>query len=214
VNARILATALAVVLALAGAGTAAAGTGDGTSGTGTFDRLELAYLQIDKKTLLAKLKQGQTLAQIATARGKSPQGLIDTLVGAAKMKLDARVRAGKLGAADEASILAKLRTQLGKDVTKSLRPGTKVPGAYLQPVLAYLQIDDQTLGQELKSGKSLAQIAVAHGKTAAGVEAAILAPFQAQLDAQVTAGKLTPDDRDGLLTQAQASVTRLVAGNA
>jgi hypothetical protein len=210
---RSLATVSAVVLALAGAGPAAAGTGNGTPGTGTFDRLELAYLQIDKKTLLAKLKQGQTLAQIAAARGKSAQGLIDTLVGAAKVKLDARVRAGKLGAAQEAAILAKMRTQLGKDVTKSFGPGTKVPNAYLQPVLAYLQIDNQTLQQELKGGKSLAEIAVAHGKTAAGVAAAILGPFQAQLDAQVTAGKLTPADRDGLLAQAQASVTKLVAGN-
>jgi hypothetical protein len=219
VNARSLTAASAVVLALAGAGAAAAGSDRGTRpaqgpGAGTFLGVELAYLQIDKQTLLAKLKQGQTLAQIATAQGKSPQGLIEAIVSATKVKLDAKVRAGKLGAAKEAATLAQLRTQLGKIVTKSYGPGTKVPSVYLNPVLAYLQIGKQTLDQELKSGKTLAQVAVAHGKTADGVTAAILGAIQAQLDAQVTAGKLTPADRDALLAQAQTQVAKLVAGNA
>ena len=225
VNARSLAAASAVVLALTGAGAAAAGSDRGTQPSqsqpatapapGTFLGVELAYLQIDKNTLLAKLKQGQTLAQIATAQGKSPQGLIDAIVAATKVKLDAKVRAGKLGAAKEASILAKLRPQLGKVVTKSYGPGTTtVPSVYLNPVLAYLQIDKPTLDQELKSGKTLAQIAVAHGKTADGVAAAILGTIQAQLDAQVTAGKLTPADRDALLAQAPAQVAKLIAGKA
>jgi hypothetical protein len=84
----------------------------------------------------------------------------------------------------------------------------------MKPLLAYLQIDNQTLEQELKNGKTLAQVAVAHGKTVDGVTAAILGPVQAQLDAQVTAGKLTAADHDALLAQAQASVAKLVAGNA
>jgi phage tail sheath gpL-like len=90
----------------------------------------------------------------------------------------------------------------------------KIPAVYLTPIVAYLQISAQTLEQELKSGKTLAQIAVEHGKTAAGVTAAILGAIQAQLDAQVTAGKLTAADRDALLAQARSTVAKLVAGTA
>jgi hypothetical protein len=229
-NARFLAAASAVGLALAAAATTAAasanpasvfgarpghaqgGTASPGSGSDPYLEVELAYLGLDKATLLAKLKQGQTLAQIATAQGKSPQGLIDALVAAAKVKLDANVKAGTLTKAKEAAALAKFRVQVGKLVTKSFGPSATIPAVYLTPILAYLQIDDQTLERELKSGKSLAQIAVEHGKTAAGVTAAILGPVRAQLDAQVTAGKLTASDRDALLAQAQANVAKLVAG--
>ena len=208
-NVRYLAAASAVVIALGGAGSALA-----ASGNDPFVAVELAYLAIDKPTLVAKLKQGQTLAQIATAQGKSPQGLIDALVAAAKVKLDARVKAGKLGKAQETKALAKLHVQVVKLVATSFGPDATIPAVYLKPILAYLQIDEQTLRHELKSGKSLARIAVEHGKTAAGVSAAILGPVQAQLDAQVTAGKLTAADRDALLAQAQADVAKLVAGTA
>jgi|SRR6266850_2226998 len=231
-NARYLAAASAVVLVLGAASSAAAGsavTGSGQtarptqshggttaqgSGNDPYVDVELAFLGIDKKTLLAKLKQGQTLAQIATAQGKSPQGLIDALVATAKVKLDAKVKAGGLGKAKETAVLAKLRVQVGKLVTKSFGSSAKIPAVYLTPILAYLQIDDPTLEQELRSGKSLAQIAVEHGKTTAGVTAAILGAIGAQLDAQVTAGKLTASDRDALFAQAQVNVAKLVAGTA
>jgi hypothetical protein len=221
------ASATAVVLAVAGstaAGSAAAGLGESAgrtqsqgataSGNDPYLEVELAFLGIDKATLVAKLRQGQTLAQIATAQGKSPQGLIAALVAAAKVKLDAKVKAGPLSKAKEAAALAKFRVQVGKLVTKSFASSVKIPAVYLTPILAYLQIDDQTLERELKSGKSLAQIAVEHGKTAAGVTAAILGPIRAQLDAQVTAGKLTASDRDAFLAQAQVNVAKLVAGTA
>jgi hypothetical protein len=225
-NARSLAAASAVVFALGG-GSAAAAPDHSTrpaqaqnaveaqeSGNDPYLEVELAYLGIDKATLVAKLKQGQTLAQIAKAQGKSPQGLIDALVAATKVKLDAKVKAGTLSKAKEAAALAKLRVQVGKLVTKSFGPSVKIPAVYLTPILAYLQIDDQTLEQGLRSGKSLAQIAVEHGKTAAGVAAAILGPIRAQLDAQVAAGKLTASDRDAVLAQAQVTVAKLVAGTA
>jgi hypothetical protein len=226
-NARNVAAASAAVLVLAVAGTAAgsaaASAGQsakptrsqgGTAGNDPYLAVELAFLGIDKATLLGKLKQGQTLAQIATAQGKSPRGLIDALVAAAKVKLDAKVKAGTLSKAKEAATLAKFRVQAGKLVTKSFGSSVKIPAVYLTPILAYLQINDQTLERELKSGKSLAQIAAEHGKTAAGVTAAILGPIRAQLDAQVAAGKLTASDRDAFLAQAQVNVAKLVAGTA
>ncbi|MEA2245194.1 MAG: hypothetical protein QOD24_4750 [Solirubrobacteraceae bacterium] len=241
-NARSLTAAAAAVLALVVAGTTAvgpaaasraqsaqpsraltsraltsrglSGAAEQGSGNDPYLEVELAYLGIDKATLAAKLKQGQTLAAIAKAQGKSPQGLIEALLAAAKAKLDPKVKTGTLSKAKEAATLAKLRVQLGKLVTKSFGASVKIPAVYLTPILAYLQISDQTLEQGLQNGKSLAQIAVEHGKTAAGVTAAILGAIRTQLDAQVAAGKLTASDRDALLAQAQATVVKLVAGTA
>jgi hypothetical protein len=220
-NARYLAAASAVLLALGGAGSAAAGSSQGSrlsqsqaSGDDAFVGVEVAYLGIDKQTLVGKLKEGQSLAQIATAQGKSPQGLIDALVTASKKQLDAKVKTGKLSKAKAATVLAKLRPQVVKLVGKSFGPNAKIPAVYLKAILGYLQIGDQTLQQELNAGKSLGQIAVAHGKTAAGLTAAILVPIQQQLDTEVTAGKLTAPDRDALFAQAQSNVAKLVAGTA
>lgn len=226
-NARSLAAASAAVLVLGAASTAVAGSSRTAQPTGAQGRTaaqgsgsdpyleaELAFLGIDKKTLLAKLKQGQTLAQIATAQGKSPEGLIEALVATAKVKLDGQVKAGTLSKAKETAALAKLRVQAGTLVTKSFGSSVKIPAVYLTPIVTYLQISAQTLEQELKSGKTLAQIAIEHGKTPAGVTAAILGAIQTQLDAQVTAGKLTASDRDVLLAQAQVTVAKLVAGTA
>jgi hypothetical protein len=213
-NARPLAATSIAVLVLGAAGAATAATAAQGAGNDPYVAVELKYLGLDKATLLAKLKQGQTLAQIAASQGKSSQGLVDALVAAAKVKLDAQVKAGKLSKSKEATVLANLRVQGGKLVTKKVGPTASIPAVYLKAILGYLQIDDQTLQRELKGGKTLAQIAVAHGKTADGLTAAILVPIQSQLDTQVTAGKLSASDRDALLAQAQANVAKLVAGTA
>jgi lambda repressor-like predicted transcriptional regulator len=214
VKARCVSVALAVVLVLAGAGSVIAASGAAAaarSDNDPFVAAELKYLGIDKATLVADMKRGQTLAQIARSQGKSPQGLIDALVAVAKVQLDAKVKAGTLRKAKEAAVLAQFRVQVSKLVRKP--PATvTIPSVYVKPILAYLQIDEQTLRQELKSGKSLAQIAVEHGKTAAGLSAAILKAIRVQLDAQVAAGKLSASDRDALFAQARKNVAKFVAG--
>ena len=56
-----------------------------------------------------------------------------------------------------------------------------------------LGMDDQALGQELKSGKTLAQIAAAKGVDAKVLTEKLQASFNARIDKAVADGKLTPD---------------------
>jgi hypothetical protein len=228
VNPKLFAAGAACTLALAGAGIATAGDGHGKYrfqadvaasakathvGSGSLFAAATAYLQVDRKTLFASLKSGQTLAQIAVAQGKTSDGLIDAVVLAAKTKLDAKVAAGRIDAAREATLLADLRAGLGTLVTKSFvdtKVETKLPHVhplYLTAVLDYLQIDATTLRAELKAGKSLAQVAAAHGKTTAGLTAAILGPIQVQLDGSVASGRLTAAQRAALLAKIEARVS-------
>ena len=60
-----------------------------------------------------------------------------------------------------------------------------VGGGFLSAAVTYLGVDRPTVVTALKSGQSLAQIAVAHGKTADGLVAALLAPAKLKLDAAV-----------------------------
>lgn len=76
-----------------------------------FVRATAAYLGTTPQQLVADLKSGQTLAQVAPS-GTSPAGLADAWLAAAKSRLDAAVAAGKLTSAQESDILARLAPKL------------------------------------------------------------------------------------------------------
>jgi len=72
----------------------------------------LSYLQLDFKGLVTQLRSGKSLADVAVAQGKTSVGLVDAIVTSVKTKLDARVAAGKLSSADEATFLAQLQANV------------------------------------------------------------------------------------------------------
>ena len=223
-------TALAAVsLTLAGAGAGAALANHGgkarahhaavrPTGIGSILNAALTYLQIDRKTLVAGLQSGQSLAQIAQAHGKTGDGLTQAVVAAAKTALDRQVAAGRLTATKEQAILAALQTKVAALVAKTPPVGTphlRFPpafGAFLQPVLAYLKLDAPAVVAQLASGKTLAQIAVAQGGTAAGLTQAIIGSAKTQLDKAIASGhlKLTAAQEQALLAKLQTQVAALV----
>ena len=70
------------------------------------------YLGVTEAELRASLEDGDTLAEIAKANGKTAAGLADALVAAAKADLNEKVAAGRLTAAQRASILADLESRI------------------------------------------------------------------------------------------------------
>jgi hypothetical protein len=71
------------------------------------------YLGLTRAQILADLRSGQTLAQIADAiPGKSAAGLVEAIVAPWRAKLDAAVAAGKLSAGTESTILAHLNAKV------------------------------------------------------------------------------------------------------
>ena len=71
-----------------------------------------AYLGVTEAELRTSLEDGDTLAEIATANGKTAAGLVDALVAAAKVDLDEKVEAGRLTEAQRTSILADLESRM------------------------------------------------------------------------------------------------------
>jgi hypothetical protein len=118
-------------------------------------------------------------------------------------RLNAEVKAGRL-------------TQAQADRLKQRIEQGKLP-LFLGPhrhrfaaAAKYLGLSDAQLITELRSGKSLAQIASAQGKTTTGLEQAMVASRQASLDKAVAAGRITKAQEQELLSRYQTRLSRLV----
>jgi uncharacterized protein YidB (DUF937 family) len=71
-----------------------------------------SFLGMTEAKLRTALGSGQTLAQLAKARGKSVDGLVAAMTKAEIKELDAAVKAGRLSDADRDSIVATLKDRI------------------------------------------------------------------------------------------------------
>ena len=90
--------------------------------------------------------------------------------------------------------------------------GFRGPGvtAGIADVATYLGLKPADLFTQLRSGKSLADIATAQGKTVDGLKTAITDATTKQLDAAVSAGKLTKDQETKLLADLASRLDNIV----
>ena len=88
-----------------------------------------------------------------------------------------------------------------------VRPFAEITGA-----AKYLGLTNAQLRQQLRSGKTLAQIAKAQGKTTAGLEKAITASVKARLDKAVAKQKLTSAQEQKLLKALSTGIDAMVNG--
>ncbi len=151
-----------------------------------------AYLGISTGRLESELSSSGSLAQVAQAHGgKSAQGLIDAIVAARKTRL-AKVAAGLPGRV-AAEVNAPARLGGG-----SAEPRAGALGAFAArrslaaTVAGYLGIAPSDLRRDLRSGKTLAQIAdTTPGKSSTGLVDALVAARKERLAHGLAAGKLS-----------------------
>lgn len=150
-----------------------------------------SYIGISEADLRTELQSGKTLAEVAVAHGKTRDGLI-----------------------------AALSAEATKQITTAVdQPGASFPGgpgrggpggprAMLTndeaAAAAYLGTTEADLRTKQQAGQTLAQIAVAAGKTRDGLIAAMVADGNAKIDAALAAGTITA-------AQATAGKTALTA---
>ncbi len=84
--------------------------------------------------------------------------------------------------------------------------------ASLAAAAKYLGLTEAELRTRLESGKTLAEIAKAQGKTVDGLEKALTADTKAKLDAAVKAGTITQAQADELLKRATEHLDDRVSG--
>jgi hypothetical protein len=173
------------------------------------------YLGLTEDELRAQLESGKTLAQIASAQGKSVSGLEDAIFADAKSHLDQAVANGKLTADEEQTMLAKLKSHLD-EIVNSTSPHITVKrvggGPFGEAAGAYLGLTPAELRTQLESSKTLAQVAADQGKSVDGLKAAIVAGAKTELDAAVAAGKITAAQEQQLLADLESHIDDLVNG--
>jgi hypothetical protein len=186
--------ALAAVLAILVGGTLAAVTAGKGSAREKRGPLVTAasYLGVSTSQLHSELQSGRSLAQIANATsGKSSSGLVALLLADGKERL--------------AAAQARLPKRIAALVNRVAVPGQRAAAA------SYLGLKRGQLASELRSGKTLAQIAGAiPGKSVAGLIEAIVAARKSLLEARVAAGTLTQAQANARLAHLTSHVTAAV----
>jgi hypothetical protein len=151
---------------------------------------------------------GKSLAQVAQAHGKSANDVATALKNAAHTRIDQAVSANRLTAAQATTEKQQVDQRIDQFVNQVLPqqgPGgpNRGPGGFdrrgpggfggeLNAAATAIGISADQLRTEL-AGKSLAQVAQAHGKSANDVATAMKNAAHQQIDQAVSANRLTTD---------------------
>lgn len=146
---------------------------------------------ISEADLQTALRNGQSLAQVAQSKGVDPGKVITALVDEAKARLAEQVKAGRItqAQADErsAALQARVTEQVnrtggpGKGQGKGGPGGRKGHGPGLAVAATAIGISEADLSNELRAGKSIAQVAQAKGVDPAKVITAIVDEAKAKM---------------------------------
>jgi len=185
------------VIAGAVAGLAVAGAG------GAYAATQLASPRQDNQAVLN---------DAAKQLGVEPSALSAALKKALENRVDEAVTAGRLTRAQGDEL--KQRIESG-DVPLFGGPGfgfhergALVGG--LDAAASYLGLTEAQLRSQLQSGKSLADVAKAQGKSVDGLVQAIVDAAKKKVDAAVSAGRLTQTQADSILSGLKSHVSDFV----
>ena len=172
-----------------------------------------AYIGVSISELREQLKAGSSLAAVATAHGKSIDGLEAAIVANAKTHLDKAVADGKVAADKAAQILATLKSKVAEIVMRTGAPARKGKAAArgaVKSAATYRGLSLDQLREQLTAGKSLARVATAQGKSVDGLKAAIVADAKTVIDKLVASGRITAERGKQYLDRIEKRVDSLV----
>ena len=172
--------------------------------------------------VMTQLQAGQSLAQIATAKGKTAADIISAARTTLSTQLQQAVTAGTITQAQADAELANFdqnASQIVNDTTLGNegphgpgfgRGGPGGAGVLISAAASVTGLTNQEVETQLQAGQSLAQIAQAKGKTADDVIATARTALTAQLQQAVTAGRITQAQSDAKLAQFNSTAAQLV----
>jgi len=203
--------------------------GDHLKGVATF-------LGLTERELTAALREGKSLADVAAARGKTRAALITAITTSANAKVDEALAAKKIDAEQAVKAKAEIakhveslvdrkhdaKTEPKRDEKKpdpkreEKKTGVDVHGllgSAHRLAATHLGLTEKALGEQLQSGKSLAEIAGADAKpetTGETLIAAISAPAAAKITELKAAGTLTEAQALAATAQLKSAAQKIV----
>jgi len=141
--------------------------------------------------------------------GVSPSKLSDALKKALSDRVDAAVAAGRITRAEGDALKQRINSGDYPLLFGGLHGEFGHLGK-LDAAASYLGISEDQLRTELEGGKTLAQVAQAHGKSVTGLVDALVAEAKKHVDAAVAAGRLTKSQADQMLNDLRDRITSMV----
>lgn len=193
-------------------------------------RTSAAFLVMTEAELQTALRDGKSLAEVAAARGKTREALLAAIAAPANAKVDEALATGKMTAGQATAAKAQIAAAAGKLVDAKHEPKAgkdtkkdkqdkdkdkeerkseqklridvhKLLGDSLRSAVAYLGLEAKAVQEQLRSGKSLADVAAANGKTRVGLIDAISAAADTKVDELKAQNKLTGEQAARTKTQ-------------
>jgi len=221
---------LIVLMAATVAGAAAAQDGAGGRGNGGRGRgagnLVAIVQQVTEATDLtprevtAALLSGQTVSEILTANGADPEAFVQDSLTQARERLTQQVTAGKLTQTQADERLIQVEASLRAFVFEGTLPEggglgeqTGRPLVQLgQIIIEQAGLDAQTVIQSLREGKTLTTLIEEAGQDVAVVKQASIDAATVAINEAVTAGNLTQERADQMITNLGTLIDRLLTG--
>ncbi len=157
-------------------------------------------LNMSTQDLVAALRSGKTVADVAQEQGIDLTTIVDALVAPKVERLNRAVEAGRLTEQQADALLALARVRVEDRLN---RPFSLHPFIIAAQVLG---MDAPDLWSELQAGKSVAQVADEKGIPLDDIVNAILEPKSGRLNQLVSEGRLTQEQADTLLAMARERV--------
>lgn len=197
----VAAVAVAGLVVAGGASVAAAqGTGQGGRGQGAVraaGQTAAATIGISPEELRSQVRGGKTVAQVATDHGVDPSAVVNAIVTALTQQIDQRAAAGTIDANRAAQAKEKLPNVANRFVNETKqRRGYRVLKDAVQAAAKEIGVSPSELKDARKNGKSIAEVAQDHQKSADDVVNAIVKSATSDIDQAVKDGKLDSQKAD------------------
>jgi hypothetical protein len=183
-------------------------------------------LGMTEAELKTELQAGKSIADVAKAKNIDLNEVIAKLTAAFKAHLDEEVASGKHTQAEADAKLAEFKTRVTEMVNTAGLPmhggkgghgpggkGGHGPQKFVTAQLATtLKLTETELQTQLKSGKTIKQIADAQNVDIADVKATLTADFKAHLAEEVASGEHTQAEADAKLAEFTTRLDDMVNG--
>lgn len=160
--------------------------------------------------ILEQLAQGKTLAEVITTNGGNVDTVVNNAITAATEQINTAVTNGRLTQAQADELISRLPQAYADAVNGQFREEAirlRVGRAIIRLAAEQTGLDAQEIRQELRSGKTLADILTEHNvDTNAFIESAV-SQAQERLNKAVENGRLTQEEADQKLSEFRQHLT-------
>ncbi|MBD0382404.1 hypothetical protein [Paenibacillus sedimenti] len=176
-------------------------------------------LGVEQSAVEEALKAGKSLAAFAEEKGLAKADYLQKLIAAETTAINAQVTAGKITQEQADKAIAGLSDQLTKQIEHAgfggkggFHGGGKGfgGGKLAEHAAAALGVEQSAVEEALKAGKTLSAFAQEKGVSEADLVQKLVAAQTTAINAEVTAGKLTQEQADKMLSGLSDRVTKQV----